>query len=155
MTTATSDPRGLPLTLRELEVVELIAEGRSNEAIGAELGVASRTVKAHLLHAGSKAGTRDRAGILGHAILTGKVRIATGRPVPDGFDRDHFEVLVRIARGKSNATIADELGVTLDSAKYRVQKLLALFGVRSREEAVAAGFACGVLRAVPRQRVAP
>ena len=145
---------GQLLTPRECQVVELVAEGRSNGAIGAELGLMPLTVKAHLHRIGIKVGVQDRAGILGRAVLTGQVLVPPVRPVPHGFDKDHFELLVRIARGMSNAEIAAEFGVTLDAAKYRVRKLLVLLGVASREEAVAAGFACGVLRAVPKQRVA-
>ena len=39
-----------PLSSRELEVLELIAEGRSNEEIGRELYVSVGTVKTHLKH---------------------------------------------------------------------------------------------------------
>ena len=47
------------------------------------------------------------------------------------------EVLERIARGKTNAEIADELGISLDGAKYHVREILAKLGVESREEAAA------------------
>lgn len=147
--------RGQPLTARECQVVELVAEGRSNPAIAGELGLTPLTVKSHMHRIGIKVGVQDRAAILSRAVLTGQVLIPPGRPVPDGFGKDHFDLLVRIARGQTNAEIAAELGVTLDVAKWDVRKLLALFGVASREELVTAGFACGVLRAVPRQRVAP
>lgn len=145
---------GQRLTARECQVVELVAEGRSNSAIGAELGLTPLTVKSHLHRIGIKVGVQDRAGILGRAVLTGQVLIPSGRTVPDGFEERHFELLVRIARGWTNAEIAAELGVTLNVAKWHIRKLLALLKVASREEAVAAGFACGVLRAVPKQRVA-
>lgn len=45
------------------------------------------------------------------------------------------EVLELIARGKTNAEIADELGISLDGAKYHVREILAKLGVESREEA--------------------
>jgi DNA-binding CsgD family transcriptional regulator len=47
------------------------------------------------------------------------------------------EVLDRIAQGKTNAEIADELGITLDGAKYHVREILGKLGAESREEAVA------------------
>ena len=37
-----------PLTLRQVDVLDLIAEGKSNQEVGAELGLAAGTVKMHL-----------------------------------------------------------------------------------------------------------
>lgn len=37
-----------PLTLRQVDVLDLIAEGKSNQEVGAELGLAEGTVKMHL-----------------------------------------------------------------------------------------------------------
>ncbi|HEY4669088.1 MAG TPA: helix-turn-helix transcriptional regulator, partial [Tepidiformaceae bacterium] len=45
------------------------------------------------------------------------------------------EVLERIARGKTNAEIAAELGISLDGAKYHVREILAKLNVDSREDA--------------------
>lgn len=45
------------------------------------------------------------------------------------------EVLDLIARGQTNAEIADSLGVSLDGAKYHVREILAKLDVESREEA--------------------
>ncbi len=44
-------------------------------------------------------------------------------------------MLERIARGKTNAEIADELGISLDGAKYHVREILAKLNVNSREDA--------------------
>jgi DNA-binding NarL/FixJ family response regulator len=49
------------LTTRELEVVRLIAQGRSNTEIAAELFVSDATVKTHINHIFSKLGARDRS----------------------------------------------------------------------------------------------
>ena len=45
------------------------------------------------------------------------------------------EVLDLIVRGKTNGEIAEELGITLDGAKWHVSEILARLGVNSREEA--------------------
>lgn len=45
------------------------------------------------------------------------------------------EVLDLIARGRTNAEIAGDLGVTLDGAKYHVREILAKLDMVSREEA--------------------
>lgn len=58
-------PRGLTeaagLTARETEVADRAASGRSSREIGAELGIAQRTVDTHLLRVFRKLGIRSRA----------------------------------------------------------------------------------------------
>ena len=49
-----------PLSERELEVVRLLAEGRSNREIAAELFLAEGTVKNHVTNVLTKLGVRDR-----------------------------------------------------------------------------------------------
>ncbi len=49
------------LTRREAEIMELLAEGRTNAEIAAELHVTAKTVKNHLHHAYTKLGARSRA----------------------------------------------------------------------------------------------
>jgi DNA-binding CsgD family transcriptional regulator len=48
------------------------------------------------------------------------------------------EVLELIAAGRTNAEIAEMLGITLDGAKWHVREILAKLEVESREEAAAA-----------------
>ncbi|WP_345800468.1 response regulator transcription factor [Microbacterium sp. AZCO] len=49
----------LPLSAREREVLALIAEGRSNAAIGARLFLSPKTVEAHVTHVFTKLGLED------------------------------------------------------------------------------------------------
>ncbi|MBD8078308.1 response regulator [Cellulosimicrobium arenosum] len=51
---------GESLSARELEVLRLVAAGRSNDAIARELFVSVATVKSHLAHISTKLGTRSR-----------------------------------------------------------------------------------------------
>jgi DNA-binding NarL/FixJ family response regulator len=52
--------RGQHLTARELEVLELLAEGRSNQEIGDELYVSIHTIRAHIRTLLTKLGARSR-----------------------------------------------------------------------------------------------
>ena len=59
------------LTARELEVLRLIAAGRSNQEIAAALFVSEATVKTHVNNIFSKAGLRDRAQAVRYAYEHG------------------------------------------------------------------------------------
>jgi len=48
------------MSAREIEVLRLIAQGRSNKEIGAELGIVEGTVKAHVTNIFGKLGAADR-----------------------------------------------------------------------------------------------
>jgi DNA-binding NarL/FixJ family response regulator len=62
------------LTSREVEVLLLIAEGRSNEEIADLLFVAPATVKSHVNHIFAKIGARDRAQAVAYAYRRGIAR---------------------------------------------------------------------------------
>jgi two-component system, NarL family, response regulator LiaR len=59
------------LTPRELEVLRLIAGGRSNKRIALELGVAEKTVKTHVSHVLAKLGLADRTQAALYAVREG------------------------------------------------------------------------------------
>jgi DNA-binding NarL/FixJ family response regulator len=59
------------LTPRELEVLRLIARGRSNKVIARELGMAEKTVKTHVSHLLAKLGLADRTQAAVYAVREG------------------------------------------------------------------------------------
>ncbi|RJK92918.1 LuxR C-terminal-related transcriptional regulator [Vallicoccus soli] len=61
------------LSAREVEVLGLVAGGRSNRDIGVDLGLSALTVKSHLARIARKLGTGDRAEMVAHALRAGVI----------------------------------------------------------------------------------
>lgn len=61
------------LTEREIEVLQAVAEGMSNRAIGTYLGLSALTVKSHMARIGRKLGTGDRARMVTMAMRAGVI----------------------------------------------------------------------------------
>jgi DNA-binding CsgD family transcriptional regulator len=57
-----------PLTPREREVVELVADGRTYQAIANRLRVSVRAVEKHVESAQRKLGARNRAALVREAL---------------------------------------------------------------------------------------
>jgi DNA-binding NarL/FixJ family response regulator len=56
------------MSTREIEVLRLIAQGRSNKEIAAELGIVEGTVKAHVTNIFGKLGAVDRTQAITIAV---------------------------------------------------------------------------------------
>ena len=62
-----------PLTTRETEVLTLVADGLSNKAIAARLGVSDETIKFHLASIFGKLGASNRTDAVRLALRRGLV----------------------------------------------------------------------------------
>ncbi len=60
-----------PISQRELEVLELVAQGTSNRDAAARLFISEATVKTHLTHIYAKLGVSDRAAAVAEAFNRG------------------------------------------------------------------------------------
>jgi DNA-binding NarL/FixJ family response regulator len=67
------DPKPAALTLREAEVLQLVAEGLANKQIADELGISIKTVEKHRQTLMEKLGIHDTAGLTRHALATGVI----------------------------------------------------------------------------------
>jgi len=61
------------LSAREIQVLQLVAEGKSNKDIGEALGLSALTVKSHLARIARKLGTGDRAEMVATALRSGAI----------------------------------------------------------------------------------
>ncbi len=66
-----SKKNGNRLSSREVEVLQLIAEGKPNKQVAAELGLSFKTVDKHRQHLMSKLDIHDVAGLTRYAIAEG------------------------------------------------------------------------------------
>jgi DNA-binding NarL/FixJ family response regulator len=66
-----SSPRPAKLTPREMEVLQLVAEGNANKQTAAELGIGIKTVEKHREHLMEKLDIHHTAGLTRYAISAG------------------------------------------------------------------------------------
>jgi len=63
--------KAVELTSREMEVLQLVAEGKANKESAAELGIGIKTVEKHREHLMQKLDIHDTAGLTRYAIAAG------------------------------------------------------------------------------------
>jgi DNA-binding NarL/FixJ family response regulator len=68
-------PVAEPLTPREIEVLELVAEGLPNKAIAERLGISDQTVKFHLASISGKLGASNRTDAVRRAVRGGLITL--------------------------------------------------------------------------------
>jgi len=63
------------LTPRELQILRLLADGKSNKELAAELFISEKTVKTHITHIFEKLNVRDRTEAVMSALKKGIIQI--------------------------------------------------------------------------------
>ena len=64
-----------PLTVREVQVLELLAEGLPNKAIASRLGISDQTVKFHVASIAGKLGAANRTDAVRRAVRRGLITL--------------------------------------------------------------------------------
>lgn len=142
---------GQPLSLREVEVLCKHAEGNTYESGARLLHISPATYRSHTARIAAKIGTGDRAEMVQRGYSAGWLRLAGPPPVPaepllsDGL----HQVIVLVAKGRTNAQIAQEMGTTEETVKSWVRRILATLGASDRAHAVHRSFVTGNLRLGP------
>jgi len=69
--------QGPELTERQAEILQLVAEGKTNKEVGAMMGITEGTVKVHVNHIFRKLGVAGRTAAITKALQYGVVRLPT------------------------------------------------------------------------------
>ena len=142
-------PGAGPLSQRELEVLELVAAGKTNREAAARLFITEATVKTHLLNIYAKLGVGDRAAAHGQAVLspavTARLMSRVRTPSTGPLSQRELEVLELVASGKTNREAAARLFITEATVKTHLLNIYAKLGVGDRAAAVAEAFNRGLL----------
>ena len=63
-----TDPLEISLSAREIEIIELVAEGLTNQEIADRLTISKRTVDNHVSNVFTKTGSKNRVALLNWAM---------------------------------------------------------------------------------------
>lgn len=141
----------IPFTAREVEILDLVADGLTNEQIGARLGLSPLTVKTHLARIAARFESGDRAQMVWTAY---RERLLCRRPWGGGgavprLTVRQYEVLALAAQGLSIKEIGVRLGLTVHTVKTHLHALLGKLGARNQAHAVRLAVDADILRIAP------
>ena len=68
-----TDPLEISLSAREIEIIELVAEGLTNQEIADRLTISKRTVDNHVSNVFTKTGSKNRVALLNWAMDNVKI----------------------------------------------------------------------------------
>jgi two-component system nitrate/nitrite response regulator NarL len=88
--TQRSAPAPAPLTAREQQVLQVMAQGLSIEAAVTQLGISPATLRTHVKHAMTKLGARNRLEVVVLAVQAGLIHL----PAPQAADVHGCQLMV-------------------------------------------------------------
>ena len=68
-----SNSAHMSLSVREMEIIELVADGLTNQEIAEKLTISKRTVDNHVSNMFTKTGSKNRVALLNWAMDHGKI----------------------------------------------------------------------------------
>ena len=68
-----TDPLDISLSTREIEIIQLVSEGLTNQEIADRLTISKRTVDNHVSNVFTKTGSKNRVALLNWAMDHGKI----------------------------------------------------------------------------------
>ena len=68
-----SNSPNMPLSAREMEIIDLVADGLTNQEIAERLTISKRTVDNHVSNMFTKTGSKNRVALLNWAMDHGKI----------------------------------------------------------------------------------
>mgnify|MGYP001281832666 FL=1 len=68
-----SNPSRITLSAREMEIIELVEDGLTNQEIAEKLTISKRTVDNHVSNMFTKTGSKNRVALLNWAMDHGKI----------------------------------------------------------------------------------
>ena len=68
-----SNPSNMNLSAREMEIIDLVAGGLTNQEIAVKLTISKRTVDNHVSNMFTKTGSKNRVALLNWAMDHGKI----------------------------------------------------------------------------------
>ncbi|WP_325051316.1 helix-turn-helix domain-containing protein [Streptomyces corynorhini] len=124
------------LTVREMGVLRLLAEGLSNRHLARSLGISEKTVKNHLSGIYLKIGAADRTQA---ALYAQRLGLTRGRdappPVKPSLTAREMGVLRLLTGGLSNRRIARSLGISEKTVKNHLSGIYLKIGAADRTQA--------------------
>ncbi len=67
------NPANIALSAREMEIIDLVADGLTNQEIAERLTISKRTVDNHVSNMFTKTGSKNRVALLNWAMDHGKI----------------------------------------------------------------------------------
>jgi len=139
------------LSRAQEEIVFSLSRGETYSSIAKKRGCTTKTVAAQAGRARIRLRTKTNEETIAVAIGSGIISAISRDPILGdrtnirGLAKRHKDVLRLMALGETNDEIAEQLGVSAEAVKDRVEEIRELMGARNRTHAVALAFMTGRL----------